>query len=188
MVNTVLFSESSSPKQRLVLKNQSHSTISREASRCKHCAKKATVKSFSREMKHLHKNFSKNAERRKARKVKCCRHQSLRKLTIWDWGMREGLPAATKLVRIQRDEMEQKGHPGRAKGVLDDSTPGILQKASVKIWLDTASRDSQPPLLPQGQLGPVSASTGSPKSTSQNRLSKILPGGLQHPRPWLCPF
>lgn len=26
--------------------------------------------------------------------------------------------------------MEQKGHPGRAKGVLDDSTPGILQKAS----------------------------------------------------------
>lgn len=49
MVNIMLFSESSSPKQRFVLKNQSHSTISREASRCEHCAKKATVKSFSRE-------------------------------------------------------------------------------------------------------------------------------------------
>lgn len=111
--------------------------------------------------------------RRKARKVKCCRHQSL-KLTIWDWGMRKVFRQQQNWLGFRERWNGAEGHPGRARGVLGDSTPGILQKASVNMAGYSIPRDSQPPLLPQGQLGPVSASTGSPKSTSQNRLSKFF--------------
>ncbi|XP_043333211.1 translation initiation factor IF-2-like [Cervus canadensis] len=90
--------------------------------------------------------------------------------------------------------MEQKGHSGRTKGVLDDSTPGTLQKASVKVWLDTASRDSRPPLPPRASwaLGGADArsaqSRASAREAEPGRHSRGAPpplplGGLPSPPP-----